>query len=137
MEEFSNIRQAIDKLLNVRSSVKRKKQNKLAQEKELFVSIVNSLDQLNNRSNLAFTELQLDFSSYEEPYLEIIDALMLLKYGKEACEIISYYLWERVNPDGSINELHDDEDNTVPLETADDLWNLIQQMKQDENGESR
>ena len=128
MEEFSNIRQAIDKLLNVKTSIKRKKQSKQLQERELFINIINSLENVQTRSSLAFTELRIDLSTYDEPYLDVIDALLLIKYGKEAYELISYYLWERVNPDGSITELHDDNDNVIPLETADDLWNIVQQV---------
>lgn len=124
-ESYSNIRQAIDQLLSVKSSVKRKKQTKQIQHRELFISIVTTLQLMITRSTLAFSELKVDLSTYEEPYLEVIEGLLLMKFGREAFELIAFYLWERENPDGTINELLDDDGNTVPLETPSDLWNLV------------
>jgi hypothetical protein len=83
---------------------------------------------LNNRATILYNDLKLDFSTYDESFLEIIDALMFMKFGEEACEVISFYLWERQNLDGSVNELQDAEGNIVPLENATDLWNVIQKI---------
>ncbi len=128
MEEFDNIRQAIDKLLSVKSAIKRKSKTKEVQARELFITIINSLEMLNNRATILYNDLKLDFSTYDESFLEIIDALMFMKFGEEACEVISFYLWERQNLDGSVNELQDAEGNIVPLENATDLWNVIQKI---------
>lgn len=128
MEEFDNIRQAIDKLLSVKSAIKRKSKTKEVQSRELFITIINSLEMLTNRATILYNDLKLDFSTYDESFLEIIDALMFMKFGEEACEIISYYLWERKNLDGSLNELQDADGNVVPLENANDLWNVVQKI---------
>ena len=52
-------------------------------------------------------------------------ALIILHFGKEGAELIAYYLWDRANPDGTINPLVDENDQEVFLETAQDLWNLL------------
>jgi hypothetical protein len=83
---------------------------------------------LHVRATLLYNDLKLDYSSYDESFLEVIDALLLMKFGKDACEIISFYLWERVNPDGSINQIFDENENEVPLENAIDLWNVVQKL---------
>lgn len=128
MEGYNNIRLAVDKILNVKSSVKRKKQAKHIQNKELFVSIINTLEMLQNRSNIVFSELRLDFGTYDETFYEVIDALLLMHYGKDALELISFYIWERLNPDGTTNEVYDEDDNIVPLNNATDLWNVVQKL---------
>lgn len=128
MEEFKNIQQAIDELLKVKSSIKRKNKAKQDQARELFVSVINSLQMLNVRASLLYTDLKIDFSSYDESFLEIIDALLMMKFGKDACEIISFYLWERVNPDGTTNPIFDENENEIPLENAIDLWNVVQKL---------
>lgn len=128
MEEFKNIQQAIDELLKVKSNIKRKNKAKQDQARELFVSVINSLQMLNVRASLLYTDLKIDFSSYDESFLEIIDALLMMKFGKDACEIISFYLWERVNPDGTINPIFDENENEIPLENAIDLWNVVQKL---------
>lgn len=124
-EPFDNIRQAIDQLLNVRSAIKRKKQTRQIHNREMFITIINSIQMLGVRGNLAFSELKIDLSTYDEPFLEVIDMLLLLKYGREAYELISFYLWERENPDGSLNSVYDEDNNPIPLDTPIDLWNII------------
>lgn len=128
MEEFKNIQEAIDQLLKVKSNIKRKNKAKQDQARELFVSVINSLQMLSVRANILYTDLKIDYSSYDESFLEIIDALLMMKFGRDACEVISFYLWERVNPDGSINPIFDENDNEVPLENAIDLWNVVQKL---------
>ena len=42
-------------------------------------------------------ELKVDFSSYDEMFLQTIDSLILLHFGKEGYEVISFYLYEKNN----------------------------------------
>lgn len=127
--EYENIRSAVDALLQVNSTLKRKKKTAAIQQKEVFTSIINALEQSQVRSSLMFTELKVDLSSYDEMYLQIIDSLLLLSFGKAGYELISFYLYDRTNPDGSLNSLVDETGNDVPLETVNDLWELIQRLK--------
>lgn len=124
-KELSEIQQAINTLLNVKSLVRRKKKRQSEKKKELFISILNSIQQLSDRQNIMYADLQLDFSDYDEQFLEIIDALILLHFGKDATEIIGWYLWERVNPDGTLNYLEDIEGNQFTLENVQELWELL------------
>ena len=62
-------------------------------------------------------------------YLQIIDSLILLHFGKEGYELISFYLYEKINPDGSFNELFDDDGNIVPSTTPEDIWNILVNLK--------
>jgi hypothetical protein len=72
-----------------------------------------------------YIDLQLDFTTYDESFLDIIDALIILHFGKEGAELIAYYLWDRVNPDGSLNTLMSEDGVEIVLETVNDLWNLL------------
>jgi hypothetical protein len=124
-KEYTEIQQAINSMLNVKSLVRRKKKRQADKKKELFVSIINSIDQITTRQALMYSELQLDFAKYDEAFLEVIDGLILLHFGKEGTELISWYLWDRVNPDGSLNYLLDEDDNPFTVETPDELWALL------------
>jgi hypothetical protein len=72
-----------------------------------------------------YTDLSLDFVNYDEAFLDTIDALIILHFGKEGAEVIGFYLWDRLSPDGKIEPLLDEEDKPIYLETAHDLWNLL------------
>lgn len=128
MENYNNIKSLVDKVLSIESSVRRKKVPKQIQMRELFVKIVNTLQSLESRANIAFNDLHIDLSSFEEPYLELIDALIILNFGKDVYQLISYYVWERVLPDGSILELKDANDNIVPIDTVYDLWTIATKL---------
>jgi hypothetical protein len=122
---LTEVQTAINNILNVKSLIRRKKKTQTDKRKELFISIINSIEQIINRQNLMYADLQLDFSTYDEAFLDTIDALIILHFGKEGAEVIGYYLWERLSPDGTINPLLDENDNVIILENANDLWNLI------------
>ena len=125
---LTEIQTAINEILNVKSLIRRKKKTQLDKKRELFISIINSIEQITNRQNLMYADLQLDFANYDESFLETIDALIVLHFGKEGAEVISYYLWERQNPDGSINPLQDAEGTLIVLQTVSELWDLLLQM---------
>jgi hypothetical protein len=52
-----------------------------------------------------------------------------LHFGKDANEVIFFYLYERFNPDGSINSLIDKNDNRVELNSPSDLWEIVKQIQ--------
>lgn len=128
-EQYHNLKVTVDTLLHTNSSIKSRVKNTAPKEKDLFVGLIQRLELLQTRSNILFTDLKIDYSSYDETFLEIIDTLLFLKYGKDDYELISFYLWERTNPDGSINELYDEQDKVVPLNNINDLWELVQKFE--------
>ena len=124
-QEYNLVKKAIDELLKVNTSFKRKKKNTLEKKKELFYAIINGIQVLDTRSSLVNADLRLDTSSYDEAFYQVIDALLLFIFGKDGYELISFYLYEKTNPDGSINTLIDDNGNEVELDTPEDLWNVL------------
>ena len=124
-QSLNEIQIAINQVLGVKSLIRRKKKTQEAKKKELFVSIINSIEAIINRQNLMYAELNLDLANYDEAFLDTIDALIVLHFGKEGAELIAYYLWDRVAPDGTIIPIMDDAGKEVYLETATDLWNLL------------
>lgn len=122
---LSEIQIAVNQILNIKSLIRRKKKTQTEKKKELFITIINSVEQIINRQNLMYADLNLDLTKYDEAFLEVIDALFILNFGKDGAELIDYYLWERLAPDGSINPLIDLDNNEVYLQTAEELWNLL------------
>lgn len=124
-QELTEIQLAINEILNVKSLVRRKRKTQTDKKRELFISIINSIEQLINRQNLLYADMQLDFTNYDDAFLDTIDALIVLHFGKEGAEIIVFYLWDRLSPDGSINSLLDEDNNEIVLENAGQLWDLL------------
>jgi hypothetical protein len=130
-ERFSDIKKAVDQLLKTNSIIKRKKKAYQEKQKDIFFGFITAMHALQARSHLSYTELGLDLSTYDELYLQVIDTLVLLHFGKEGYELISWYLYEKFNPDGSVDELYDDNNNLVPSSTPDEIWNILAKLKKD------
>ena len=128
---YEDIKKAVDQLLKINSTVKRKKKAYLEKQKDLFISIMMALQAVQTRTVLTNAELRVDFSTYDEAFLQIIDSLILLHFCKDGFEVINFYLYDKFNPDGSLNELYDDEEKIVPSETAEDIWNILSKLKSD------
>ena len=124
-QSLNEIQTAINQVLGIKSLIRRKKKTQETKKRELFISIINSIEAIINRQNLMYAELNLDLANYDEAFLDTIDALIVLHFGKDGAELIAYYLWDRVAPDGTISPLVDDQGKEVYLETANDLWNLL------------
>ena len=124
-KELTEIQHAINNILNIKSLVRRKKKSQSEKRRELFISIINSIEQIVTRQNMMYLDLQLDFAKYDEPFLDTIDALIILYFGKEGADLISWYLWERLNPDGTTNPVLDEEGKEVHINTPAELWSVL------------
>jgi len=89
---------------------------------------MNSIEELNVRQNLMYADLNLDFSNYDEKFFTVIDALLFMHFGKDCMEVISFYFYERVNADGTLNAILDEEDKEIILNNPYELWNLLCQL---------
>ena len=130
MEQYKELKIAIDSILNTSSIIRRRKRSESDKKMELFKQVINGLEEIQARSYIASYELSIDLNNYDEKFLEIIDALIYINYGKDCYELVSFYLFERINPeDGTINPvLIEETGEEVFLENAYDLYNLMRRV---------
>jgi hypothetical protein len=124
-QHAQGVRQTLETMIGTDLSLKRKKKSEYDLNKELFEKIIIALERTNIRTALVGTEFEIDLSKYDETFYEVIDNLMIMQFGKQASEVIFFYVYERMNPDGSINELRDTNDTPIVLNNPTDLWDLI------------
>jgi hypothetical protein len=128
-EHAQGIKQSIEDIIGNDTVLKRKRKTEEDINRESFEKIILLLDEVQVRGALLHTDLGLDYSNYDEKFYEIIDRMFTISFGKEAAEIIFFYVYERINPDGSINELLDQNNDVISLNTPTDLWYLISNIK--------
>jgi hypothetical protein len=134
MEEHTHgIKTSIESIIGSDTVLKRKKKTEDDINKESFEKIVQTMEEVQIRSTLLHAEFKLDFFNYEEKFYEVIDRLFAMHFGKEASEVIFFYVYERMNPDGTVNHLADVEGNPIPLESPSDLWALANYLKEKNN----
>ena len=128
-QHAQGVKQTLETMIGTDLSLKRKKKSEHDLNRELFEKIIIALERTNIRTALVGTEFNIDLSKYDETFYEIIDNLMLMQFGKQAAEVIFFYVYERMNPDGTINELRDPNDTPIVLNNPSDLWDLINVIK--------
>ena len=130
MEQYKELKIAIDSILNTSSIVRRRKRSESDKKMELFKQVINGLEEIQARAYIASYELNIDMNNYDEKFLEVIDALIYMNYGKDCYQLVSFYLFERINPeDGTVNPvLIEETGEEVFLENPYDLYNLMRRV---------
>lgn len=127
-KDFKQIQLGVDAILGTKTLIRRKRKSNSDKKREMFYNLMNSIEELNVRQNLMYADLNLDFSNYDEKFFTVIDALLFMHFGKDCMEVISFYLYERVNADGTLNAILDEEDQEIILNNPYELWNLLCQI---------
>ena len=135
-QHADGIKKSIDEIIGVDTFLKRKKKTEDDQQREKFIKIIQTLEEIEVRGMILGNDLALDFSSYDEKFYSVIDNLFYLHFGKEACELIFFYIYERLNPDGTADEVVDMDGNAIPLTSPEDLWELVK-LTQDKIGKAK
>jgi len=131
-DPLSNLKQSLDQLLQADTSIKRKNKKIYDQKKELFINLINQFEQSITRSYLMEKDFKVDLSKYEENFYQVIDSLILLAFGKQIYEILSFYFYDRYNPDGTKNSIIIQEtDEEIELDNVEDLWNIVVSINPD------
>jgi hypothetical protein len=130
-----NLEAGFNKLFNSPIIIRKKKRDQALKKKALFISLVTQYEISLNKSVKLQTEFAIDLFDYEGSYYEVIDKLMLLMWGGDIYEIVTYYLYERLNLDGSLNSIietnEDGEETEVFLKTAEELYNYLLKINPD------
>ena len=135
-QHADGIKKSIDEIIGVDTFLKRKKKTETDQKRERFIKIIQTLEEIEVRGMILGNDIQLDFSSYDDKFYSVIDNLFFLHFGKEACELIFFYIYERLNPDGTANDVEDMDGNVIPLKSPEDLWELVK-LTQEKIGKAK
>ena len=128
-ERTQGIKKSVEDIIGSGTVLKRKKKTEEDLNRESFEKIILLMEEIQTRGVLLQADLGLDYSNYDEKFYEIIDRLFQMHFGREAAEVIFFYAYERINPDGSVNELVDENDQIVTLTNPTDLWYLVNHIK--------
>lgn len=124
-----NLEAGFNKLFNSPIIIRKKKRDQALKKKALFISLVTQYEISLNKSVKLQTEFAIDLFDYEGSYYEVIDKLMLLMWGGDIYEIVTYYLYERLNLDGSLNSIigtnEEGIETEVYLKTSEELYNFL------------
>lgn len=124
-KEYKQVQLAVDDILGTKTLIRRKRKSVLDKKRELFFNVIVIMEEIFVRQNLVYADLNLDFTNYDEKFFTIIDMLLYMNFGKQCMELIGFYLYDRVNTDGTINPILVNDSEELILNNPTDLWNLM------------
>src|ERR1700749_4706657 len=104
-----NIKVSIDKILGTNTVIKRTRKKAEDHRKALFCRFIDSMIFLNNRGQELDNDFLLDMTKYDSVFYETIETVLELSFTKKQIQIIFFYLYERVDEDGKVKELIDED----------------------------
>ena len=123
------VKKSVDDIIGVDTFLKRKKKSEDDQHRERFEKIISTLEEIEVRSVILGEDLKIDFTGYDEKFYLVIDLLFHMHFGKESAELIFFYLYDRINPDGTPNGIMNDEGEVIELTSPTDLWYLLKALQ--------
>ena len=127
-KDFKGIQTGVETILNAKTVVRRKRRTESEKKKELFNALMNALEEIRVRQALMYADLSLDFSTYDEKFLSAIDILLHMRFGPKCADIIAFYLYDRLNQDGTVNPLIVNGQHEVMLNNPYDLWDFLKKI---------
>jgi hypothetical protein len=113
---------------------KRVKSSNVLTELDMFIDVVNRLEKCWDKSNKIYEIFKLNVLEYEEDYFQIIEDLLLMKYGAWKTEIILWYAFGRKDDEGNIFPLvmqaKGEEKLEVILTTPAELWTFLEKLEE-------
>lgn len=128
-DPLRGIQNSIENVIGTPTVLRRRRATQKDIQKELFEKIINILEGLQARTVIMQLEIGINLSSYDELFYKVVDALVEFHFGPEITELIFFYIYDRVSPEGTINELKDDKGNSYLLNNSSDLWELINKIE--------
>jgi hypothetical protein len=122
---IENIKQTIDSVLKSNTSIRKRKKSLSDLEREQFESLILHLEKLSIRTNLVTSELQINLESYDELFYNVIDNLIKTSYGEMSYNFIMYYIYERLDINGEVKPLIDNNGNEFYMKDVNDLWDMV------------
>jgi hypothetical protein len=123
---IEHLQEQINQIIGVKSTLKRRRKSREDIQRNIFLNVIPLLEHVINRGVMLEGDFGINTTKYDELFYQIIDSLIYLHFDPKAAEVVLFYLYERFNPDGTVNPILDVNGNEVMLETTEDLWNLVQ-----------
>ena len=121
----NGIRNSVNTIIGSDTFLKRRKKSKEDSDREKFEMLIRILEEIEIRSAVMNQDLKLDFQSYDEKFYTVIDLLCELHFGKKGSELILFYLYDRRNEDGSVNDLFNKKNELITLNSPAELFHVL------------
>lgn len=125
------LKKDLKEILKIKGTVTRQRPVKGLIKKQAFIRFIENYKYANDRTLVLKIEHSVDFTNYEEPFVQAIEALFEIVFNKNQKQIIEWWLYEKWNqPGDDVLQLQNTETGEeLPTDTPEELWDLVQSLK--------
>lgn len=134
MKDKKDIHKVLKNTLNLAFKIKPLKPSPDLVEKKLFIEILTTMVEIQDRSEFMISELGMDLVAYEDKYFRVIENLFKLHFTSQQLSLIQMYLYE-LKPDKSwdgkieLDLQQGDEPKVVEFSDPKNVWEVIKKFK--------
>ena len=119
-KQIKKLTDLIGKGINIQEN---KKSTKL-KEKQFFIDLLAELCQMEAKSQI-LSSTCINTMEYEEGYLKIINVLLEKYFGEAKTQIIMWWVFESINPEGEVSALVDENKKEHIINTPQELYKFL------------
>ena len=128
-QRIADIQEIIEDIIGVPTGTKRKESNKKDFKKINFCKTIDNMEHLFQRTFFMNQDFGISMAKYDEMFFDTMDMLLEMNYNTDELELINFYLYGRLNIDGSDNQFIDVNTNEVIiLDTSEDLFFALEDL---------
>ncbi len=128
IEPIKKIRQTLFSIHPLSYRIRKKTLDKASMDKKLFIEVITTLKQIEERRDFMVDEIGMDVTAYEDKFFNVIENLMKMHFSKEQLALIQMYLYQLVPDkewDGTITVTKNKVEENVPFKKPEDVWKVI------------
>ena len=119
-KQIKKLTDLIGKGINIQENQKSTK----LKEKQFFIDLLAELCQMEAKSQI-MSSSGINVMEYEEGYLKVINALLKKHFGEAKTQIIMWWVFESINPEGEVSALVDENKKEHIINTPQELYKFL------------
>lgn len=129
MKEF--IRKVLKTNNDIQYRIYEKKPKRDVTRRKLFIEAINTLREVEDRTDFMQGELGIDMSFYEDKFFLIIENLFKITFSEEQCKLIEMYVYLLTQDkewDGTIEIRTQEAVEVVSFKTPEQVWEVLERI---------
>ena len=119
-KQIKKLTDLIGKGINIQENNKSTK----LKEKHFFFDIITELCQLEAKSQM-ISSAGVNVMEYEDGFLKVINLLLEKYFGEAKAQIIMWWVFESINPEGNVSALVDENKKEHIINTPQELYKFL------------
>lgn len=123
-DEINNVKNLFAKILGSEVEII---DNLDGTKENVFIMLLEKLEASYKKETSLFSDFGIDVSLFTDDLWFVVEGFFKMLYGEEVSEMILWYLFDRINEKGEINEfiVDEEEGEGVIIKTPKELWDFI------------